>query len=319
MKSEIIEKIKRQTTALAIELKVKGLMNVQFAVKNEEIYVLEVNPRASRTVPFISKATGIPLAKLGAKLMIGKKIADLEIKEKTNKHIAVKEAVLPFERLPGSDTLWTPEMRSTGEVMGIDNNFEMAFFKSQIAAGIMLPYSGSVFVSIKDTDKTNAMLNALRNLNDIGFILVARFAGIRPISVPNTTNIITAIKTTIIGTDALIKTESGPLPKAESIAIKIQPPLMIPKIPAIIVKKIDSITICLFISKGVAPIALLMPISFVLSFTVISRIFPMANTPAIKVAIPTNQVRNCIPIKKPSNLSNNSPRLKLPKARLSSG
>ena len=173
LKEEIIEKIKKQTTALAIELKVKGLMNVQFAVKNEDIYVLEVNPRASRTVPFISKATGIPLAGLGAKLMIGKKILDLNIKEKINTHVAVKEAVLPFERLPGSDTLLTPEMRSTGEVMGIDNNFEMAFFKSQIAAGIMLPQSGSAFISIKDTDKTEMMLNALRNLNDIGFKLIA--------------------------------------------------------------------------------------------------------------------------------------------------
>jgi len=170
---KIVKKIKKQTKLLAKELKVKGLMNVQFAVKNEEIYVLEVNPRASRTVPFISKATGIPLARIGAKLMVGKKLSNLDIREKDLRHMAVKEAVLPFDRLPGSDTVLTPEMRSTGEVMGIDNNFEMAFFKSQIAAGVMLPQSGNVFLSIKDTDKTDSMIKACKTLEKIGFKLVA--------------------------------------------------------------------------------------------------------------------------------------------------
>ena len=153
----------------------------------------------------------------------------------------------------------------------------------------------------------------------IGLILVALVAGIRPISVPNTTNIISDIKTINIDTDGLISIASEPCPKKESKAIKIQPPEIIPNIPAMIVRKTASKTICLLISKGVAPNALLTPISLVLSLTVIKSMFPIAKTPAIRVAIPTNQVKNCRPLKKPVSCKNLSPKLKLPKARLSFG
>ncbi len=170
---EIIEKIKFQSSRLAKELNVVGLMNIQFAVKYDDIYVLEVNPRASRTIPFISKATGIPLASLAAKLMIGQKLTCLSFQKKDLNYVAVKEAVLPFDRLPGSDTVLTPEMRSTGEVMGIAENFESAFYKSQISAGMHFPKSGSVFLSIRNEDKTKEMGDACKILEKIGFKIVA--------------------------------------------------------------------------------------------------------------------------------------------------
>ena len=151
---EIVEEIKRQTKALAKELNVIGLMNVQFAVKHHDVYILEVNPRASRTVPFVGKATGLPLAKIAAKVMVGNTLKELGLtQERHMKHIAVKEAVFPFDRFHGVDTILGPEMKSTGEVMGIDNNFGLAFGKSQISCGNRIPLSGKIFISLKDKDK----------------------------------------------------------------------------------------------------------------------------------------------------------------------
>ncbi len=169
----IIEMIKFQSSLLAKELNVVGLMNIQFAIKGSDIYILEVNPRASRTIPFISKTTGIPLANLAAKLMIGRKLSSLSFHRKDLNYVAVKEAVLPFDRLPGSDTILTPEMRSTGEVMGIANSFEGAFFKSQISAGMRFPKSGTVFLSIRNEDKTKEMGDACKILEKIGFKIIA--------------------------------------------------------------------------------------------------------------------------------------------------
>ena len=170
---ETIERIKFQSSLLAKELEVVGLMNIQFAVKDDEIYILEVNPRASRTIPFISKTTGIPLANLAAKLMIGQKLSGISFNKKDLNYVAVKEAVLPFDRLPGSDTVLTPEMRSTGEVMGIADNFEAAFFKSQISTGMLFPKSGNVFLSIRNEDKTKEMGAACKILKKIGFKIIA--------------------------------------------------------------------------------------------------------------------------------------------------
>src|SRR6185437_11521759 len=152
--ADIVRRLKEQTRGLAKALRVRGLMNVQYAIKDGEIYVIEVNPRASRTVPFVSKATGIPWAKIAAKVMAGKSLAELGAKEQPDpKHTSVKESVFPFAKFPGVDVILGPEMRSTGEVMGIDQNFPMAFAKSQIAAGTVLPTKGSVFISVRDGDK----------------------------------------------------------------------------------------------------------------------------------------------------------------------
>jgi carbamoyl-phosphate synthase large subunit len=154
LKPDLLENIKKHTKALAKELHVVGLMNIQYAVKNEVLYVLEVNPRASRTIPFVSKATGVQLAKLATKVMMGKTLVELGFtKEVVPKHHAVKEAVFPFNRFDNVDTLLGPEMKSTGEVMGIDDSFGMAFAKSQLAAGQQLPESGTVFISVRHPDK----------------------------------------------------------------------------------------------------------------------------------------------------------------------
>jgi carbamoyl-phosphate synthase large subunit len=170
---DIIAEIARQTTALALDLKVVGLMNIQFAVKDGLIYILEVNPRASRTVPFVSKAIGVPLAKLAARVMAGKTLAELGFTRSVSiKHVAVKEAVFPFAKFPGVDTLLGPEMKSTGEVMGIDTDFGMSFAKSQIAAGNPMPVSGRVFISVKDKDKP-AAYEVAAGLEKAGFTLVA--------------------------------------------------------------------------------------------------------------------------------------------------
>ena len=156
-----------------MELGVVGLMNVQFAVKKGEIFLLEVNPRASRTIPFVSKAIGIPLAKLAANVMIGRKLADLGLTEYiVPDHVSVKEAVFPFIKFPHVDTILGPEMKSTGEVMGIDAKFGRAFAKSQIAAGMMLPTEGKVFLSIRDADKAG-MLGPARTLHEGGFRIAA--------------------------------------------------------------------------------------------------------------------------------------------------
>jgi carbamoyl-phosphate synthase large subunit len=170
---ETIDEIARQTRMMAVELSVIGLMNVQFAIQRGEIYILEVNPRASRTVPFVSKAIGVPLAKLAAKVMAGRKLAELGFtREIVPEHVCVKEAVFPFIKFPGVDTLLGPEMKSTGEVMGIDRKFGTAFAKAQIAAGMILPRAGKVFVSVRDEDK-EALLQAAELLLRCGFTFVA--------------------------------------------------------------------------------------------------------------------------------------------------
>jgi carbamoyl-phosphate synthase large subunit len=170
---ETMEEIKRQTRLMALELGVKGLMNVQFAVKDGEIFILEVNPRASRTVPFVSKATGRPLAKLAARVMAGKTLRELGIlSEIEPKHISVKESVFPFVKFPGVDTILGPEMKSTGEVMGIDYDFARAFAKAQLGAGVRLPLSGTVFISVRDSDKKH-IVSPAKKLYASGFELVA--------------------------------------------------------------------------------------------------------------------------------------------------
>lgn len=173
LSDDIVAEIKRQTYLLAQELEVRGLMNVQYAVKDGEIYVLEVNPRASRTVPFVGKATGVPWAKVATKIMLGKSLKEQGItQEVTPKHVAVKEAVFPFVRFPGVDVVLGPEMKSTGEVMGIDLNFGNAFIKAQIAAGQNLPSHGNVFLSLADRDKRDAVEIATK-LRELGFDIIA--------------------------------------------------------------------------------------------------------------------------------------------------
>jgi carbamoyl-phosphate synthase large subunit len=180
LKREILEEIRRQTVLLAKDLKVIGLMNAQFAVKpasrtgrSDEIFVLEVNPRASRTIPFVSKAIGIPLAKIAMKVMLGKRLKALGMsQERVPSYTAVKEAVFPFQRFKGVDPLLGPEMKSTGEVMGIDTDFGLAFFKAQAGAGGALPSTGTVFISVKDRDKPQ-ILSLAQKLNELGFNLLA--------------------------------------------------------------------------------------------------------------------------------------------------
>ncbi len=168
----IIAELEAQTRALALGLDVVGLMNVQYAIKGNDIYVLEVNPRASRTVPFVAKVVGIPVAKIAARIMAGEKLKDFNLKPIKLNHVGVKEAVFPFARFPGVDTVLGPEMRSTGEVMGLDRTFEIAFAKSQLGGGTRVPQKGSVFVSVRDEDKTR-ILGAVRDLAAAGFKIVA--------------------------------------------------------------------------------------------------------------------------------------------------
>ena len=173
LSEKMIDKIKEYTYVLARELNVKGLLNIQYAVRHNTVYILEVNPRASRTVPFISKATGVPLAKYATKIMLGKTLKELGLtREKEFEYVAVKESVFPFVKFPGVDVILGPEMKSTGEVMGIDSNFGLAYAKSQIAAGQKLPVSGNVFISVKDQDKRNIIFIA-KKLNDLGFHIQA--------------------------------------------------------------------------------------------------------------------------------------------------
>jgi len=173
LSKDIINVIKRNTYAMAMELKVQGLMNVQYAVRNNIVYIIEVNPRASRTIPFVSKAINVPLAKLATKIMLGKSLQDLKFtKERLPKSVHVKESVFPFSRFPGVDAILGPEMRSTGEVMGIDATFGAAYAKSQIAAGQNLPRKGNVFISVKNQDKRNIVFIA-KKLADLGFKVLA--------------------------------------------------------------------------------------------------------------------------------------------------
>ena len=178
LSQKTIEELERETKSLALALKVGGLMNVQYAIKNGEIYVLEVNPRASRTVPFVAKTIGIPVAKLASRIMAGETLADFKLGRPQFKHIAVKEAVFPFARFPGVDTVLGPEMRSTGEVMGLDFDFSIAFAKSQIGGGAMLPKQGTVFISVKDSDKPR-ILEAARMLANLGFKVIATSGTLR--------------------------------------------------------------------------------------------------------------------------------------------
>lgn len=170
--AHLVESLEQQTRALALALKVGGLMNVQYAIKDGEIYVLEVNPRASRTVPFVAKVIGIPVAKIAARIMAGEPLSSFNLSPAHLRHVAVKEAVFPFNRFPGVDTVLGPEMKSTGEVIGLDRSFETAFAKSQIGSGSRLPAAGTVFVSVRDEDKPR-ILETAQILADLGFKVIA--------------------------------------------------------------------------------------------------------------------------------------------------
>ena len=172
LKAPIIAELEAQSKKLALALNVVGLMNVQFAIKDGKVYILEVNPRASRTVPFVAKVIGEPVAKIAARVMAGEKLPSFKLKQKKLNHIAVKEAVFPFNRFPGVDALLGPEMRSTGEVMGLDTTFDMAFAKSQLGAGMRIPLSGNVFVSVKESDKPK-VLASVKQLAELGFSIIA--------------------------------------------------------------------------------------------------------------------------------------------------
>ena len=172
LSDEILHTLKQQTRDLAFALKVVGLMNIQFAIRENKIYLLEVNPRGSRTVPFVAKTTGVPLAKIASRVMAGEKLASFNLTERNLPHVAVKEAVFPFARFPGVDVFLGPEMKSTGEVMGIDTDFGRAFAKSQLGAGTDLPLSGTVFISVKDEDKP-AFIDICQSLVEDGFKILA--------------------------------------------------------------------------------------------------------------------------------------------------
>ena len=172
LSDQIIEKLKAQTKSLALSLQVGGLMNVQYAIKDNEIFVIEVNPRASRTVPFVAKTIGLPIAKIAARIMAGEKLGDFKLEINNLTHVAVKEAIFPFSRFPNVDTILGPEMRSTGEVMGLDWSFDVAFAKSQMASGTTIPKNGSVFVSMRDDDKPK-IVESVQSLKKIGFNIIA--------------------------------------------------------------------------------------------------------------------------------------------------
>jgi carbamoyl-phosphate synthase large subunit len=172
LSDETIAELKRQTAELAFALKVGGLMNVQYAIKDGVIHLLEVNPRASRTVPFVAKVIGVPIAKIASRIMAGESLASFNLHERKLNHVAVKEAVFPFNRFPGVDTVLGPEMRSTGEVIGLDTNYAIAFAKSQMGAGSKVPSTGTVFVSVRDEDKPH-IVDAVRQLEGAGFAILA--------------------------------------------------------------------------------------------------------------------------------------------------
>ncbi|MBI3436450.1 MAG: carbamoyl phosphate synthase large subunit, partial [Proteobacteria bacterium] len=170
--ADTIAQLETQTRALALALSVGGLMNVQYAIKDGDIYVLEVNPRASRTVPFVAKVIGIPVAKIAARIMAGEPLANFALTPPVTRHVGVKEAVFPFARFPGVDTVLGPEMKSTGEVMGLDHSFAVAFAKSQLGGGSRLPQSGTLFISMRDVDKPR-ILATVRLLAALGFRVIA--------------------------------------------------------------------------------------------------------------------------------------------------
>jgi carbamoylphosphate synthase large subunit/REP element-mobilizing transposase RayT len=228
--ANVLDQIRTATKAMAKELEVRGLMNVQFAVKGDEVYVLEVNPRASRTVPFVSKAIGVPLAKLAAKVMTGKRLAELGFTEEIiPKHFSVKEAVFPFLRYQGMDIALGPEMKSTGEVMGIDADLGLAYAKSQMAAPPPLPKSGNVFISVKDSDKPGVIPLA-REFVELGFQIISTsgtWAALREAGVPVTKvhkiregrpNVLDLVTNRDI--DFIINTPSGKIPREDEVRIR---------------------------------------------------------------------------------------------------
>ena len=227
---KVLDEISAATKSMARELKVRGLMNVQFAVKGDDVYVLEVNPRASRTVPFVSKAIGVPLAKLAAKVMIGKSLRELDFtKEIVPQHFSVKEAVFPFLRYEGVDISLGPEMKSTGEVMGMDLDLGLAYAKSQMAAPPPLPKGGNVFVSVKDSDK-QAVVPVVREFVKLGFGIIATagtFEVLKAAKLPVTKvfklregrpNVLDRVKNGDI--NFIINTPSGKIPREDEVRIR---------------------------------------------------------------------------------------------------
>jgi len=232
LSTEVLKNIRQATLHMARELHVVGLMNVQYAVKDNLIYVLEVNPRASRTVPFVSKAIGVPLAKLATKVMLGKKLKELGFTEEIiPKHVSIKESVFPFNRFPGVDIILGPEMKSTGEVMGIDADFGQAYIKSQLAAGQKLPTRGNVFISVHDRDKRDVILVA-KKLKDMGFKIYASAgtaAALAKSSIPakilpkiseGSPNVLDLMKEGKI--QLVINTPSGRIPRIDEVKIRSQ-------------------------------------------------------------------------------------------------
>jgi len=230
LSAEVIETMRQYTHAMARELRVIGLMNVQYAVKGRKVFVLEVNPRASRTVPFVSKAIGVPLAKLAAKVMAGKKLAELGFtREIWPPYWAVKESVFPFNRFVGQDILLSPEMRSTGEVMGLDADLGIAYAKSQMAANAPLPLHGRVFISVSDADKSEVAAIA-RQFAELGFEIVSTAgtarvlteAGLKVARVfklaegrPNTLDLLKNREIQLV-----INTPAGETPRADEVKIR---------------------------------------------------------------------------------------------------
>jgi len=228
--AETVVSIKDSTRRLARELGVRGLINIQYAVKKGDVFVLEVNPRASRTVPFLSKATGLPLAKIATKIMIGRSLGEQNITEDpVLKYFSVKESVLPFNRFPGVDIILGPEMKSTGEVMGIDSDMGKAYAKSQIAAGQNLPESGKIFISVKDSDKS-AIIEIGKRFSEMGFDILSTFGTGKVLTdhgIPATfmkkiaegrPNILDCIKNRTV--EILINTPSGPRPRRDEVTIR---------------------------------------------------------------------------------------------------
>src|SRR6476469_3204896 len=230
LSQKVLDEISSATKAMARELNVRGLMNVQFAVKGDEVYVLEVNPRASRTVPFVSKAIGVPLAKLAAKVMTGVSLGELGVtKEIVPTHYSVKEAVFPFLRFEGVNISLGPEMKSTGEVMGIDPDLGLAFAKSQLASHWPLPIAGNVFISVKDADKPN-VISLAREYSDLGLGIIATSgtaatlaaAGIQVTKVfkiaEGRPNVRDLIKNGLV--QFIINTPSGKIPRQDEVRIR---------------------------------------------------------------------------------------------------
>ena len=229
---DILKKIREASYCLAKELNIIGLMNVQYAVKDAKVYILEVNPRASRTVPLVSKVIGVPLAKLATKVMLGKKLKDLGFTEEIiPQYVAVKESVFPFNRFPGVDVMLGPEMKSTGEVMGIDMDFSSAYIKSQIAAGQKIPKKGNVFISVHDRDKRD-VISIAKKLKDLGFNIFASSgtasvleknnipAKVLPKITEGRPNILDLMKDGKI--QMVINTPSGRIPRQDEVKIRSQ-------------------------------------------------------------------------------------------------